>query len=167
MRATKNIEQAMKDYTNFIVEVVAVQLAKISLQDDGYKPSFTLTKRFVQDTYGAQAAEVFAIMFKLLQRGGFSAKSNKGFKSVWVANSPALEFWLEWQKTTTERTCRALAISMKEAGLDKIEWNKHTKSWVPQALRAASLEQQRQHWVEQKQLTRTTDELEQHNATYF
>lgn len=169
MLKTKNLEQEELRYLRFIAEIVAPVLAVINLEHEtGYHAPLQITSRKIQDEFGFAASECFKLMFKLIKRGGFSTKAQVGFPSRWVPNHQSLRIWVEWHTAQQpERTCRMLKHALLEANCDKYEWDKLTSSWIPQAMRAATLEEQRMKWRLAKLANqKTEDEKEEENAIH-
>lgn len=169
MRATKNLEQAETQYCLFIRDIVSPMFVKLLQAEKAktvYMQPLKVSKRFIGETYGFAARDVFSILFKLIKRGGYSKKTSQGYHSIWVANDAALEAYVKFSEEDGEKTCRALKFALLEDGCVEVEYDKMTSSWLPKAVRAATMDGQRKLWVQQKHIKRTKEEQEHYNATY-
>lgn len=91
-----------------------------------------ISAREVRNLYGVEAARIFKIVFRLLQRGGIN-KNGEGFRSCWVVNPDAIQVLIEW--TQVEETLKQLENRLKEANCTEDVWDRENRHWTEKAVR--------------------------------
>lgn len=130
-----------------------------------------ISAREVKDEYGSAAAACLKLMFKRRQRGGFSDRTQQGYKTMWVANPGAAATYLNWFDTTpeAERTCQSLHKALLASNLMEEVWVKRaTGSGYESKAMLDLIERRASNLHRRLALNKLTpDEIEEHTARYF
>lgn len=156
------------NFSEFVRDILAPMLAHVNLNGTQYHSRpLTITARQVQDEYGLYAANIFKLMFKLLKRGGFSNKAQKGYKSVWIPNETALAIYIQWvESKPTEKTCKSLYTYLTQHEVQALQWDKDSKTWITIADKALSITEKRLKWQTVRASFLTLEDLEREAALY-
>lgn len=152
----------------FMRDIIAPMLAHTHLNNTGfYDKPLVITARQVQDDYGLYAADIFKKMFKLLKRGGFSRITQKGYKSIWLPNHHALAIYVQWwESKPTEKNCKALSCYLALHGVEALQHDKESGTWITAADKALTITQKRLRWQNIRASFLTPEELERETALY-
>lgn len=129
MRATKNVELEVQRFAEFSRDVLGPVFADILLATSKYLPQTQVTQRHIRDSYGLSTARAFDLMFQKLAKGN-QDRSGKPYKSSWLPNLKAINYYAEWIKSTDEKTGRSLYHFLVEKGCQPVEWNNALKCWI-------------------------------------